>query len=38
MLNSWAFHRLRGFIEYKALRAGVKVVAVNPAYTGQTCH
>lgn len=36
--NSWAFHQLRLFIDYKALGAGVKVVMVNPRYTSQTCH
>lgn len=36
--NSWAFHQLRLFLEYKALSAGVKVVLVNPRYTSQTCH
>lgn len=36
--NSWAFHQLRLFIDYKALGAGVKVIAINPRYTSQTCH
>ncbi len=36
--NSWAFYQLRLFVHYKALRAGVKVVLVPPAYTSQTCH
>ncbi|HAX88464.1 MAG TPA: transposase [Cyanobacteria bacterium UBA11370] len=36
--NSWAFYQLRSFLEYKGLKEGVEVVAVNPAYTSQTCH
>ncbi|MFQ3613218.1 MAG: transposase [Cyanobacteriota bacterium] len=36
--NSWAFHQLRLFIGYKALRSGIKVVFVDPRYTSQTCH
>lgn len=35
--NSWAFFQLRLFVEYKALRAGVPVVSVDPRYTSQTC-
>jgi IS605 OrfB family transposase len=36
--NSWAFYQLRLFLEYKAVKAGVDLVAVPPAYTSQTCH
>lgn len=36
--NSWAFYQLRQFLEYKGIREGVEVVAVNPAYTSQTCN
>jgi putative transposase len=36
--NSWAFHQLRTFLEYKGISNGIEVVAVNPAYTSQSCH
>ncbi|MFB2895618.1 RNA-guided endonuclease InsQ/TnpB family protein [Aerosakkonemataceae cyanobacterium BLCC-F50] len=36
--NSWAFYQLRTFLEYKGIKEGVKVIAVNPAYTSQTCN
>jgi putative transposase len=36
-LHSWAFHQLGSFVAYKARRAGVVVVHVDPAYTSQTC-
>ena len=36
--NSWAFHQLRIFLEYKGIKEGVRVVTVPPAYTSQTCH
>ncbi|MGY4612662.1 RNA-guided endonuclease InsQ/TnpB family protein [Thermostichus sp. OS-CIW-38] len=36
--NNWAFYQLRQFLEYKALRAGVALILVPPAYTSQTCH
>jgi putative transposase len=36
--NSWAFFQLRLFLSYKSVKYGVEVVAVNPAYTSQTCH
>lgn len=34
---SWAFYQLRSFIAYKALREGVEIVMIDPAYTSQTC-
>ncbi|WP_435348621.1 RNA-guided endonuclease TnpB family protein [Haloarchaeobius sp. HRN-SO-5] len=37
-LHTWAFARLTGRIEDKALDAGIPVRKVNPAYTSQTCH
>ena len=37
-LHSWAFARLQGRIEDKALDAGIPVEYVNAAYTSQTCH
>lgn len=36
--NSWAFYQLRQFLSYKAVMEGVSLIAVNPAYTSQTCH
>lgn len=36
-LHTWAFHQLGGFIGYKARRAGVPVVFVDPAFTSSTC-
>jgi IS605 OrfB family transposase len=36
-LHSWAFAQLGAFIQYKAQRAGVPVVHVDPAYTSQDC-
>jgi len=37
-LHSWSFHQLGGFLAYKARRAGVPLVEVDPRYTSQTCH
>ncbi|GAA1586804.1 RNA-guided endonuclease TnpB family protein [Actinomadura kijaniata] len=37
ILHSWSFHQLAEFLEYKARRAGVALVRVNPAYTSRTC-
>lgn len=36
--NSWAFHQLRIFLEYKGIKEGVKVISVPPAYTSLTCN
>ncbi|MDQ0595880.1 putative transposase [Streptomyces canus] len=36
-LHSWSFAQLADFIIYKAKRAGVPLVIVDPAYTSQTC-
>jgi putative transposase len=36
-LHSWSFSQLRSFIEYKAKRAGVRVVFVDPRNTSRTC-
>jgi putative transposase len=37
-LSSWSFHQLGAFLAYKARRAGVPLVEVDPRYTSQTCH
>ena len=36
-LGSWAFHQLAQFVVYKAKRAGVPVVFVDPRNTSRTC-
>jgi putative transposase len=36
-LHSWAFAQLGQFTAYKARRAGVALVYVDPAYTSQGC-
>ena len=35
--HEWAFHRLYGYVEYKAEACGISVEQVNPAYTSQRC-
>ena len=36
-MSGWAFAQLLAFIAYKAQRAGVPFVLVDPKYTSQTC-
>ncbi|MEV4524989.1 transposase [Streptosporangium sp. NPDC049304] len=36
-LHSWSFHQLGSFIGYKAARAGVALIHVDPAFTSQQC-
>lgn len=36
-LHSWSFAQLRSFLTYKAEETGMKVVAVDPRHTSQTC-
>ena len=36
-MHTWAFAQLGQFLAYKARRAGVAFVQVDPAYTSQTC-
>lgn len=36
-LSSWAFYQLGEFVKYKAMRAGITVIEVNPDYTSQRC-
>jgi IS605 OrfB family transposase len=36
-VHSWSFHQLASFVEYKAKRAAVPLVYVDPAYTSQQC-
>jgi IS605 OrfB family transposase len=35
--HGWSFFQLRAFVEYKAQRSGVPVVAVDPRNTSRTC-
>jgi len=36
-MGNWAFHELASFIVYKAKRAGVEVVFIDPKNTSRTC-
>ena len=35
--NSWSFHQLRSFIEYKAREAGIPVIVIDPYNTSREC-
>lgn len=37
-LGRWNFHQLRGFLTYKSLLNGVKLVVVPAPYTSKTCN
>ena len=37
MNDTWSFSQLTYFIAYKAARLGIRVEAVDPAYTSQEC-
>ncbi|WP_436791554.1 RNA-guided endonuclease InsQ/TnpB family protein [Yinghuangia sp. YIM S10712] len=36
-LHAWSFHQLGRYIAYKAKRAGVPLVYVDPSYTSRQC-
>ncbi len=36
-LNRWSFYQLRQFLEYKSKMSGIRLFAIPPAYTSQTC-
>jgi putative transposase len=36
-LSNWSFHQLRQFVTYKARRAGIGVISVDPRNTSRTC-
>jgi putative transposase len=36
-LHNWSFAQLRMFVEYKAKRAGISVILVDPKNTSRTC-
>ena len=35
--NSWSFHQIRSFIEYKAKEAGIPLIVVDPHNTSREC-
>ena len=35
--NSWSFHQIRSFIEYKAREAGIPLIVVDPHNTSREC-
>lgn len=36
--HRWCFQQLRHCLEYKALRDGVRLTLISPAYTSKSCH
>lgn len=37
LLGKWSYYELQNMIKYKAEKAGIRVIFVDPAYTSQTC-
>jgi IS605 OrfB family transposase len=37
-VHRWAFRELQSFLEYKAIRKGIRVVYVRPHYTSKECN
>jgi IS605 OrfB family transposase len=37
-IGKWSFSQLRQFLNYKCLLAGIRLIAVPPAYTSKMCH
>ena len=37
LLSNWSYHELQTMIKEKALKVGIKVNFIKPAYTSQTC-
>lgn len=37
ILRNWSYFELQNYIQYKAARAGIKVVKIDPYHTSQTC-
>jgi IS605 OrfB family transposase len=37
MMNTWSYYQLTQFITYKAVRQGIRVEQVDPAYTSKEC-
>jgi len=36
-LHGWNFYQLQTFVNYKAIRKGIKVIKISPYFTSQSC-